>query len=198
VPGTSTAFTTILIATQAFANLGIVKPGYIVPAGFLFTGGSATVSYTGVDSLAYASLPLDRTLSINRSGATAINSPKNFAGVTGTVHGNVFAGNDTLASIERFKFADMNLAFDLAQGRAAGNSVRIIGAAFDANSIIPQYVGIGLQLLDSGRTMLQVCRLAVDTPLFLSPAGSHGNADFVTLVRSNVVGVLPSPTDLDH
>jgi len=92
----------------------------------------------------------------------------------------------------------MNLAFDLAPGQAAGKSVRIIGAAFDANSIIPQYVGIGLQLFGSGRTMLQVCQLAVDTPLFLSPAGSHGNADFVNLVCRNVVGFLPSPADLDH
>jgi len=46
--------------------------------------------------------------------------------------------------------------------------------------------------------MLQVCQLAVDTPLFLSPAGSHGNADFVNLVYRNVVGVLPSPADLDY
>ena len=266
LPSTNTAFTTVLIATPAFADLGIVAPDYVVPAGFLFTGGGATVNYAGVDSLTYASLPLDGMLSIDRAGTTATNSPKNFAGVTGTVHGNVMAGtdgtdnlvgttgddvinglggddtltglagndtldggpgadtvvytgnrsaysisatssgfsvqgpegDDTLVSIERFRFADMKLAFDLAQGQAAGNSVRIIGAAFDADRIIPEYMAIGLQLFDSGSTMLQVCQLAIDTPLFLSLAGSHGNADFVNLVYRNVVGALPSPTDLDY
>jgi hypothetical protein len=264
LPSTATAFTTVLIATQGFASLGLVTPDYIVPDGFLFTGGG-TVNYAGVDSVAYGALPIDGVHSVNRSGTVQVASPKDFAGATASLTGNyvlgtdgpdnlmgtsngdiilgfggndtltgaggndtlnggpgidtaVFSGNraayavsnsvsgftvtgaegsDTLISIERLKFADMNLAFDLAQGQSAGNTVRIIGAAFDANSIIPPYVAIGLQLFDSGKTMLEVCQIAIDTPLFLSLAGSHSNVDFVNLVYKNVVGVLPSPTDLN-
>ena len=41
---------TVLIATQGFANLGIVTPDVIVPAGVLFVGGG-TVNFAGVDSV---------------------------------------------------------------------------------------------------------------------------------------------------
>ncbi|MCO6434098.1 calcium-binding protein [Nitrosomonas nitrosa] len=265
LPNTFTANTTVLIATQGFANLGIVTPDFIVPDGFLFTNGGATVNFAGVDQITYSSLPLDGIHSINRSGDIIVNSPKNFAGVTGTIQSNTIAGtdgpdnltgtagndtilakggndtlnglagddlldggagadiaiyngpsaayavnrtpsgfsvsgpegNDTLIDIERFDFQDRNLAFDLAQGQAAGNSVRIIGAAFDTHNIIPEYVGIGLQLFDSGQSMLEVSELVVNTPLFISLAGSSSNVDFVNLVYQNVVGEPPVPSERD-
>lgn len=265
LPNTFTANTTVLIATQGFANLGVVTPDFIVPDGFLFTNGSATVNFAGVDQITYSSLPLDGIHSINRNGEIAINSPKNFAGVTGTVQSNSIAGtdgtdnligtagndtiqakggndtlnglagddlldggsgvdtaiyngnsaaytinrtqsgfsvtgpegNDTLIEIERFDFQDRNLAFDLAQGQAAGNSVRIIGAAFDTHNIIPEYVAIGLQLFDGGQSMLEVCELVVNTPLFISLAGSSSNVDFVNLVYQNIVGEPPSASERD-
>jgi hypothetical protein len=84
LPSFITQNTSVLIATQGFADLGIVTPDYIVPAGFLFTNGG-TVNYGNVDSMPYASLPTDGVLSLNRDGTTGVNSPKNFAGVTGTV-----------------------------------------------------------------------------------------------------------------
>jgi hypothetical protein len=84
LPSAATANTSVLIATQGFADLGIVTPDYIVPAGFLFTNGG-TVNYGNVDFMPYASLPTDGVLSLNRDGTTGVNSPKNFAGVTGTV-----------------------------------------------------------------------------------------------------------------
>ncbi len=227
LPNTFTANTTVLIATQGLANLGIVTPDFVVPNGFLFPTGSATVNYAGVDTVTYNALPLDGTHSIDRNGAIAINSPKNFAGETGTVQGNLIVGtdgtdnltgtagndslnglggddfldggagadtavysgsssafginttasgfsvsgpegNDTLINMERFDFQDKNLAFDLGQGQAAGNTVRLIGAAFDAQNITPEFVAIGLQLFDSGQSMLQVSQLVVNSPLFQS------------------------------
>ena len=39
LPSSATANTTVLIATQGFADLGIVTPNYIVPSGFLFADG---------------------------------------------------------------------------------------------------------------------------------------------------------------
>lgn len=79
-----TANTSVLIATRGFADLGIVAPDFIVSSGFLFTDGG-TVNFAGVDSVAYSSLPSDGTHSVDRNGASTVNSPKNFAGATGTV-----------------------------------------------------------------------------------------------------------------
>jgi serralysin len=84
LPSDATANTTVLIATQGFANLGIVAPDFVVPSGFLFTSGG-TVNYAGVDSVSYSSLPTDGTHSVDRNGIAEVNSPTDFAGVTGTV-----------------------------------------------------------------------------------------------------------------
>jgi len=96
LPSQLTANTKVLIATQGFANLGIVSPDYIVPANFLFTDGG-TVNYAGVDFLNYAQLPTDGATSVNRNGATAMPSPTNFGGDTAAlslISGG--AGNDIL------------------------------------------------------------------------------------------------------
>ena len=84
LPSSTTAGKHVLIATPAFASLGIVTPDYIVPAGFLFTNG-ATVDYAGVDSVTYSALPVDGVSSLSRSGTTGVNSPTNFAGQSGTI-----------------------------------------------------------------------------------------------------------------
>lgn len=102
LPSTSaTANTTVLIATQGFADLGIATPNFIVPSGFLFTSGGGTVNFAGVDSVSYSSLPLDGVHAVDRSGTMQVNTPRNFAGTTGTalpspsVKGGT--GNDTLS-----------------------------------------------------------------------------------------------------
>jgi hypothetical protein len=71
-------------------------------------------------------------------------------------------GNDALIGVERIQFADQRFALDLGAGEAAGNTVRVIGAAFNETLIIPAYVGIGLQFFDGGQSMLQVCELWLD------------------------------------
>jgi serralysin len=83
LPSSLTANKSVLIATQGFADLGIVTPDYIVPSGFLFINGG-TVNYdAGADSVVYGPLPTDGTLSVDRTGATAVSSPTDFAGMTG-------------------------------------------------------------------------------------------------------------------
>ena len=103
------------------------------------------------------------------------------------------SGSDTLAEIERFQFADMNLAVDLGPTEAAGRTVKIIGAAFDAPTIQqrPDYVGVGLGLFDSGASMLAVCEVAIGA------MGSPSNEAFVNTVYQNVVGTLPSAAQHD-
>lgn len=85
LPSSATANTTVLIATQGFADVGIVAPDYVVPDGFLFVAGG-TLDFAGVDAMVYGALPADGTQSLSRNGATAANSPRNFAGETGMVH----------------------------------------------------------------------------------------------------------------
>ena len=96
-------------------------------------------------------------------------------------------GSDTLSNVERLQFSDKKIAVDLSAGEAAGNTVRIIGAAFDAPAIQqhPDWVGIGLDLFDSGMRMQAVSDLVVHI-MGLS------NTDFVTTVYANVVGSAPS------
>ncbi|HEX9853602.1 MAG TPA: hypothetical protein VGA68_11330, partial [Woeseiaceae bacterium] len=126
----------------------------------------------------------------NRSNYTVLTTTSGYA-VSG------LDGADTLTNIERLQFSDKRFALDLNVGEAAGNTVRIIGAAFDANYITPEFVNIGISLFDSGMTMLQVCELALDTDLYVQLAGSHSNVDFVNTVYKNVVGVLPSAGERD-
>ncbi|MFO1352207.1 MAG: hypothetical protein U1F68_16605 [Gammaproteobacteria bacterium] len=88
LPNSLTAGRFFLVATQGFADLGIVTPNYIVPAGFLFTDGG-TLNFDIVDSVPYTTLPADGVSSVDRNGATAVNSPTNYAGTSGSTR--VFA-----------------------------------------------------------------------------------------------------------
>jgi len=94
LPSVNTAHKTFLVATQAFADLGIVAPDYIIPNGFLSVGGG-TVQYGAmpsnpygggpVDIVSYPALPTDGTTSIDRNATQQTNSPMNFAGATGAI-----------------------------------------------------------------------------------------------------------------
>jgi len=84
LPSSSTGGASVLIATQSFAALSLVTPDYVVPDHFLpIPAGS--VNFASVDSVNYSALPVDGTTSINRNGVPQTNSPKNFAGQTGTI-----------------------------------------------------------------------------------------------------------------
>jgi len=101
-------------------------------------------------------------------------------------------GLDLLTGIERLQFSDRTIALDLGSGEAAGNTVRLIGAAFDAD-YIPEYSGLGVGLFDAGYSMLEVAERALDTDLFRSLSGSRDNTAFVNTVYLNVVGASPIP-----
>jgi len=85
--GSPTANRTFLVATPGFGSLpGGVTPDFTIPTGFLFTAG-ATINFAeGSDSVTYGTLPSDGAMSINRFGTPAVNSPRNFAGQTGSVN----------------------------------------------------------------------------------------------------------------
>ena len=96
LPDRPGANATVLLATQGFANLGIVTPDYIIPDGFLFLNGG-TINFADVDIVTYAALPTDGTHSVNDNGTVLTASPRNFAGVTGSIPAaiNVVNGNDS-------------------------------------------------------------------------------------------------------
>ena len=84
LPG-DTAGHDFLIGTQGFASLAVVTPDYIVPNSFFFADRGHINWGEGADVWDYTGLPADGTLSLARNGTLRTNSPRNFAGQTGTV-----------------------------------------------------------------------------------------------------------------
>ena len=84
LPGDSGGHT-MVIGTQSFANLGVVTPDYIVPDNFFALNSGTIVFGEGAAVWTYNNLPSDGTTSLNIDGSTGKNSPKNFAGQTGSV-----------------------------------------------------------------------------------------------------------------
>jgi hypothetical protein len=86
----STANKWILIATSNFGTPsvpGSVAPDYVIPAGFLATGGGSLNYATGTDTWSYPPLPTDGVHALMRnSGMPAGNSPINFAGQQGFIN----------------------------------------------------------------------------------------------------------------
>ncbi len=120
LPSEATANTTVLIATQAFADLGIVSPDFIVPVGFLFAGGGK-LNYGGVDVVDYTALPTDGASSLDAAGTLGIASPTNFSGLVGHLQATVVkstisgtAGNDVLSSRQGNDTIDGGAGLDVA------------------------------------------------------------------------------------
>jgi serralysin len=266
LPSTQTANTSVLLATQGFANLGVVTPNFIIPAGFLFQGSGQINFGPNADTFNYSALPTNGTLSIGVGGVTGTNSPTNFAGQTGTVsvpgsgpnvingtpnddvltgtagadridggagvdtitggagndeliggadldtavysgvrsayqveHGGVAIsgpdGTDTLSGVERMKFSDLNLAFDVANSGPAGNTAKLLGAVFGPEAVLNEtYAGIGLGVFDNeGSDYAAVANYAIRAAL----GNTIDNAVLVRLLYTNVVGTAPGQGEVD-
>ena len=108
------------------------------------------------------------------------------AGVTSVVARDGASRFD-LQSTERLKFSDLNLALDL-DGHA-GQAAKIIGAVFGAAAVAnAEYVGIGLQLLDSGTSYETLMQMALKLVLGNNPSDQA----VVGLLYRNVMGNAPS------
>lgn len=92
-----------------------------------------------------------------------------------------------LRATERIRFSDINLALDLAGH--AGQAAKVIGAVFGAAAVAnAEYVGIGLQLLDSGTPYETLMQLALKVVLGNNPSDEA----VVELLYRNVIGNEPS------
>jgi len=104
-------------------------------------------------------------------------------------------GNDSLTDVERVKFVDAAIAYDV--GGNAGAAAKLVGAVFGASALQDgALVASYLSLIDNGASHEETAAVAVASDRFAQLAGSHSNADFVAMVYRNVVGVAPSAEDL--
>lgn len=83
----ATANTWVLCATSNFSGLpGGIIPDYVIPANFFPTAGG-TINYAGgADVWNYGAVPTNGVLALQRNGSQATNSPRNFAGASGSVN----------------------------------------------------------------------------------------------------------------
>ncbi|HKB54075.1 MAG TPA: DUF4214 domain-containing protein, partial [Ramlibacter sp.] len=100
-------------------------------------------------------------------------------------------GTDTLANVQRLKFADGWLAFDTSGD--AGQAYRLYQAAFDR---APDQVGLGfwMHALDSGAALQQVAQSFLDSAEFALRYGSVDPQQFVTQLYANVLHRAPDPS----
>jgi len=86
LPSNATNGAWMLVATSNFAGLpGGITPDYVIPGNFFSTSGG-TLNYAGgADVWNYTAIPTDGVLARQRNGTNATNSPRNFAGASGSV-----------------------------------------------------------------------------------------------------------------
>lgn len=112
-----------------------------------------------------------------------------------TKNGSVFIvsganDSDSLVNVERVIFSDKKLALDL-DGNA-GLVAKLLGTVFGKDAVkVPEYVGIGLNLIDGGMSYSELMQLALNERL---GAGFTNEAE-VDLLFTNLAGSLPSATD---
>jgi len=110
------------------------------------------------------------------------------------VEDHVHGGSDDISHIERLHFSDDDwLALDV-DGNA-GTVAKVLGAVFGSGSIDdhPEYVGIGLTLLDGGMSYEALMQLAIEARL---GGASDDHAAVVDLLYFNVMDDHPSADDL--
>jgi Ca2+-binding RTX toxin-like protein len=127
LPSSSTAGKSMLLATQKFADLGVVTPDFIIPEDFLFIdGGTITFPADQLtnDVHAYEALPVDGTSALDDDGASVFNSPENFAGTTGSIPGNPIFGTVAANTLTGTSGRDFMIGLD-------GNDVMTGGSGAD-------------------------------------------------------------------
>jgi methionine-rich copper-binding protein CopC len=143
----------------------------------VFNAGSTTISFdglAGIDTVNFAKAHSAYTVTPTATGFTVSDG----------------TAVDNLANIERLHFTDTSLALDLSGH--AGDTAKILGAVFGSSSLQnPQYVGIGLSLLDGGTSYESLMQLALNVRL----GANASHAAVVDLLYTNVVGSAPPAGD---
>lgn len=102
-------------------------------------------------------------------------------------------GTDILSNIERVRFDNTSLAFDI--GGNAGQAYRLYQAAFNRQPDIPG-LGFWIGHMDNGKTLAEVSTLFQGSAEFQSLYGTNvSNGQLVTLLYQNVLHRTPSTTE---
>lgn len=99
---------------------------------------------------------------------------------------------DRLTGIERIKFTDKSVAFDI-EGNA-GQAYRIYRAAFDRDPTKGDMAGLGFWIsqIDKGMNLLEVAARFIDSSEFTGLYGTNpSNSDFLSKLYTNVLGRAP-------
>lgn len=146
-------------------------------------GNDALDGGSGIDTAIYAG---------NRTAYTVVSN----GGTIRVTDPNGSGGEDTLVNVERLQFTDKKFAFDI--DGSAGNTARIIGAAFGVDLLEPVLSGIGIRLFDQGKTLQQVADLALGSEQFAQVAGSRSNEAVVRTLYTHLFGNAPPEADLQN
>ena len=104
----------------------------------------------------------------------------------------------SLSEVERVKFQDVSIAFDVNEN--AGKAYRVYKAAFARDPMAGDKAGLGFWIsrIDGGMDMVEVAARFIDSPEFRTLYGQNpSNADFLTKVYTNVLGRSPDPGGYD-
>jgi hypothetical protein len=133
LPGDS-AGKSFIVGTLSITNFGAPKPDYIIPNNFVFPGGGNLTFFIG--SGPYTALPTDGSLSRTWvGGGNAVNSPRNFAGQTGTISIPVVNTPPVISITSPFNNANFG----------AGDSVPVTVSASDPGGSV-----VNVRLLTNG------------------------------------------------
>ena len=162
-------------------------------SGTLFTGGAGADTFTagsGLDLLTGnggndtldGGAGLDTAVYTGTRASYAVSVLQPLITVADSVVGR--DGTDTLRNIERVKFSDVALAFDVSG--SAGQAYRLYQTAFNRAPDVP---GLGFQMkaLDDGQSLAGVAQNFLASPEFLLTYGNLTHAQFVDRMYANVL-----------
>lgn len=132
----------------------------------------------GLNEADYSGARADYTVTVAGTGLTVADAQPGRDGI------------DTLANVQRLKFADGWLAFDTSGD--AGEAFRLYQAAFGR---APDLVGLGfwIHVLDRGVALHDVAQTFLDSPEFAQRFGAPDVPQYVTQLYANVLHRAPDP-----
>lgn len=144
-----------------------------------FSNGTAAIHYQngglGLDTVKFLGAADQYSLWIGSAGVGVVDTVINRQDI------------QLLTNVERGKFVDTNIAFDVGAGQVAGESYRLYKAAFDR---APDFQGLGywINVLDHGASLVSVANGFLASYEFKAMMGSDdSDTSFITALYSHVL-----------
>jgi autotransporter-associated beta strand protein len=208
-----------LIGTAGIQAAGAPKPDYIMPNGFLFSGGG-TINFFGANSGNYTALPTDGTMArVFGVGSNVVNNPQNFAGQTGHIvipigvwtgtSGTSWADSGNWTSAAPGATSGVTNTSTATFNQSAPNSPLVIDAGrnlqnikFDTANVNSLVIGStsGSSLLLTAGGTIQTTSTVVNAETVNAPLMLEGSYSFTSGATSTSAtltfggGITPGPT----